>query len=490
MSDPCETPDEGASSRAFYRGHDSVTLTNAQHRRTLYDSLSCGCAGGFGSTSDDISSHVCVDSEDDENDDPFASIVDFLDRREKVLDLKSDDDVSKQHTALSGSQGEAGDSHLQNRQNNCSAARTPNPFQKTCNLERFVSGDDHDLTAVRNLTGFDKFPKDFKDSSTHENSRPSINSQSINRKRQYSVVKNTTPRFTFSQKPEHPFITPSAKKTLPPKVLFPPSSSTLRSQKRQKRHTFRPTADVSVNSVASTDKNNRNEDFVPSFISRSGKSSSVARTSKEKIQQDDDEDDNLVFRYTHNALRRSKRDSIASSGYLTKRLHSLRANNQVMNMRLHSEKLSTPSLISRTRRRGGGNATSPRNDATTVLDVTVCENFNLGCVNVPIFGDSKRAVIAYIHSYKTLPTEKKQPNRSSRFPCFSWIILSQDMLQKRRISDARPVQLRIYDAIVIQPRSADGDPKENIPTIICAHVYEEYPSALPPLPMVSFDVRF
>jgi len=308
-------------------------------------------------------------------------------------------------------------------------------------------------------------------------------------------MKNTTPRFTFSQKLKDPFITPSAKKTLPSKVLFPPSSFTLRSQKRQKRHTFRPTADVSVNSVVSTNKNNRNEDFVPSFISRSGKSSSLSNISKEKIQQDDAEDDNLVTstellqersRYTNNTLLRSKRDSVGSSGYLTKRLQSLRANHQMMKMRLHSEKVSTRSLISRTRRCGGGNARSPRNDATTVLDVTVCGS---GCANVPIFGDSKRAAVAYIHSYKTQLMEKKQPDRSSQFPCFSWIILSQDMLHKRCISDARPMQLRIYDAIVIQPRSEDGDPKENMPTIICACVYEDYPSALPPLPMVSFDVR-
>ncbi len=496
--DHSDTPDEGASSRAFNRkwGHNSFISTTAQQRHAIDDSFTLGRAPGFGRTSDGNSSCVCVHAEYDDNDDPFASIVDFLDRREKELNLKSEN-VSKRHAAAPGSQGDVGYSHSQNRRDNCGASY-PKPLEKTCNFDYPISSDFRDPTPARIPTGYEKSHKDIKDSTSPDNSRPPIISQSSCRKRQYTVLKSTTPRFTFSRKPKNHFITPSAKKSLPSRVLFPESSSTVSSKKRQKRHTFRPTAEVCVNAMPPTISNNRNEDFVPSFMTRFGKSSSVSNASKEELLQDDAEDFNLVTsnkllregsKYAKSTLRGSKRDLNSSSGYLTKRLHSLRVNDQMMNMRLHSGKLSTSSLIPRARCYGGVNATSLRNVATTVLDVTVGGYINIGCAKLSIFGDSRRAAMAYIHTYKTILTENEELTSRIQFPCFSWIVLSLDLLQKKGVSDARPMQLRIYDAIIITPRSEDKDPKGKIPTIICTHVYEEYPDELPPLPMVSFDSR-
>ena len=79
--------------------------------------------------------------------------------------------------------------------------------------------------------------------------------------------------------------------------------------------------------------------------------------------------------------------------------------------------------------------------------------------------------------------------------------MSQDEIREQGISDGGTKQLRFYDAVVIPPRVVSTNPStvasnevnqhdinsQNMPTIVCTHVCQEYPAEQPLLEEVSFE---
>ena len=364
-----------------------------------------------------------------------------------------------------------------------------------------------------------------------------------------SVVKKSTtpPRFTFqsSAKPKRStFKTPSDKSIPPSRTLFSSSimsqktsnksttqtkSSNTSTQKRKHRHTFRQSMDRSTSNTPATKNNNvRDLGFVPSFLSNAkGGGVNGASPHKDAPPEEDEQNDfdsqddtslfsrNIIsgFQQQQRQTQRKSESSNAKSGILVQRLRSLRSTDQRMAMRLRSGQYSASGssgadgglMSMRKRRRSAGNGhLDVKNTASSILDVTVSGALlsgNTGSSNE--FGDGRTLLPAYIHGYTTT----KQPSgqgelKGVTFPCYSWIVMSQDVLREQGIvnEDGCTKQLRFYDAVVVPPRLASihdqpaatsneanrSNEMLHMPTIICTHVCQEY-SAEEQLDNVSFD---
>lgn len=410
--------------------------------------------------------------------------------------------------------------------------KTPAPNKSTTNLHRPSANASVNNTSqkVRDETG---------DQLSHVSKK----------RRESSVMKKLSPtRFSFAQSSAKPktssFKTPSTK-SLPSRDLFSSrimsqkstatksslKKSTIKStiqkstniSKRKQRHTFRQSTDLA--STPAVSNNVRDMGFVPTFLANSNGRSG---TSPKDAPADDDDDDDNDFAYSRRdsssafsqnmiidfqqqqkrqRQARKSESSNAKSGYLVQRLRSLRNTDQRTAMRLRSGQYSnsgsSSAFMSRKRRRSGNDYLDLKNNASSTVDATVSGS-SLSETNASIMGEGRNALVAYIHRYtmtkQPLSGHNEQINGMAT-PCFAWIIMSQDEIREQGISDGGTKQLRFYDAVVIPPRVVSTNPStvasnevnqhdinsQNMPTIVCTHVCQEYPAEQPLLEEVSFE---
>jgi len=322
------------------------------------------------------------------------------------------------------------------------------------------------------------------------------------RRREYSVIKSTTPRFSFQTSGKSTSTTirksPMERHSISSPLLSRKSDKQLpkKSVKRKHRHSFRQFIDhnASLSSTAAvTEVNNnmRELGFAPKFL---------ANTRAAGVVHDDaigDCDDNdartkrkwnrLTFSQAaatspYKQSTNSRRNK--AGGYLIQNLRSLRNNDQRMAMRLRASTggyCSAPMSSKRRRNSSGGGSgihlLGPKQGAASELDVTVMDAAALyQNVNESSFGAGKIR-LAYIHRYTG--------TMNYILPCYSWIVLPQNVINEQSIGEGGgggSTQLRCYDAIIIPSSvasiSAWGKPfpltglQEHelpLPTIICAN---------------------
>ena len=329
------------------------------------------------------------------------------------------------------------------------------------------------------------------------------------RRREYSVVKSTTPRFSFQSSVKS---ASTSRHSISPPLLSPKSDKQppKKSVKRKHRHSFHQSMDrkesKSTASITQVNNNMRELGFAPKFLANARPASF---SNEDAIGEGDDDDDALGKRKWNRltssqaAITSPKKQSSSSrrnktGGYLIQCLRSLRNNDQRMAMRLRA---STAPMSSKRRRSSGGSTGSRMNllaskqVAASELDVTVMMD-----VAVPNHNDDfgiGKIRLAYIHRYTGAMG-------CQAVPCYSWIVLPQHVLDEKSIGDtggASSKQLRCYDAIIIPPRiasiSAEGqliplnglkETELPLPTIICASVCEQCTSdTTTSLHDVSFD---
>ena len=325
------------------------------------------------------------------------------------------------------------------------------------------------------------------------------------RRREHSVVKSTTPRFSFQSSVKS---TSTARHSMSSTLLSPKSEK--QSKKRKHRHSFRQSIDRNASKDTSTitqiNNNMRELGFAPKFLTNARPSSF---TNDDDIGEGNDGDaltkrkwnrltsSQAAITSPHKQSSSSRRNK--SGGYLIQSLRSLRNNDQRMAMRLRASSggYSTAPMSSKRRRSSGGGTGSSMNlvapkQVASELDVTV---MNAAVPNQNAdFGVGKMR-LAYIRRYTG--------EIGCKFPCYSWIVLPH-LLNEKSIGDGGGggvTQLRCYDAIIIPPRvasiSAEGQPiplnglKEYelpLPTIICANVCEQCPNDMTALHDVPFDM--
>ena len=335
------------------------------------------------------------------------------------------------------------------------------------------------------------------------------------RRREYSVVKSTTPRFSFQSSVKS---ASTSRNSISPPLLSPKSGKQppKKSVKRKHRHSFRQSMDrkesKSTASITQVNNNMRELGFAPKFLANARPASF---SNEDAIGEGNDDDDALGKRKWNRltssqaAITSPKKQSSSSrrnktAGYLIQGMRSLRNNDQRMAMRLRASTggYGTAPMSSKRRRSSGASTGSSMNllasnqVAASELDVTVMMD-----VAVPNHNDDLgigKIRLAYIHRYTGAMG-------CQAVPCYSWIVLPQHVLDEKAIGDtggASSTQLRCYDAIIIPPRiasiSAEGQPiplnglKEielPLPTIICANVCEQCTNdTTTSLHDVSFDI--
>lgn len=373
------------------------------------------------------------------------------------------------------------------------------------------------------------------------------------RRREYSVVKSTTPRFSFQSATKSAAATASNNKKSPMmevvqhSVTSPLTATQSENQprksskqRRMHRHSFRQSLDrnnTSNNNSSSAmmtqvNNNMRELAFVPKFLanSRAGCANDAISSQLEGGDNDDGNNNNDTKRkwgpmsstVTTSPYKQSNSSSNSrrnkAGGYLIQNLRSLRSNDQRMAMRLRvSMGGSSSALMSRKRRRssagaagsGGGGAVGnldPKQVATSQLDVTVMGATDGGS-SVSNNQNESSIRLTYIHRY----TASAAAVNNLTTPCYSWIVLPQSVIHEQQsigegnniVGGSMLLQFRCYDAIVIPPRIVHVDAKGHaippsgleeherpLPTIICANVCEKYTDTMPPLPDVSFDMFF
>ena len=332
------------------------------------------------------------------------------------------------------------------------------------------------------------------------------------RRKEYSIIKSTTPRFSFRS---------SSEASQSPMGMHSNSSfekqHSKKSAKRKHRHSFRPSIERKATnndtSVSQVNTNMRELGFAPKFLV---KTSGSIKDDTISSQLDEGEGDN-----NHRAHTKRKWNRLSSShslvispnkqsqsgsgrrnkggGYLIQNLRSLRSNDQRMAMRLRASSggpLHGGAPSSSKRRRSGG---SLIHVAATELDVTIM-NAALPSQNLTISvvgGGELR--ICYIRRYTgSFDTE---------LPCYSWIILPQHVMNEQAIGSGGEKEgfthLRFYNAIIIPPRvaSINGNRVNGsvplsgleerelpLPTIICTNVCEQCSHEIPSNFHPSFDL--
>jgi len=338
------------------------------------------------------------------------------------------------------------------------------------------------------------------------------------------------------------FKTPANNKSLPSRELFSSSSGAMTQRSNivnattqssnslykstVKRHTFRRSTDNSAaaNNTPSVNNNLREMGFVPTFLQATKSRSGTTLDVPENGDDDDCDDYNINSpkregappssfnmiseHHRQQQQKQHKSNRSAKLGPLVQRMHALRNANQRMVMRLHSGQFAiSPGggggvsgnsfLASRKRRRSGG-------EYLVALDVTVSGASLSFDTTIGNCG----TLLAYIHSR----TEIKGPSSSGQFverlnlPCYARLIMSRDVIRERGIVDDCIIkQLRLFDAIIIpsilvmtEDLDERGGPlddvdwnrnnmMQNMPTIICANICQDYPADKPPSQDVSFN---
>jgi hypothetical protein len=358
---------------------------------------------------------------------------------------------------------------------------------------------------------------------TEDNDAIAVPRTTSKRRREYSVVKSTTPRFSFQSSSKSTSTTGVKSPMERHSNSFPLPSSTSdtkhpkKSAKRMHRHSFRQSMDRKASnttaSMTQVNSNMRELGFAPKFLA-SSRAAGFANHDAISSQLADGEgdDDDAPTKRQWNRLSSSQvptsspykqsSSSRRNNGYLIQNLRSLRNNDQRMAMRLRASTggYSNAPMASKRRRSGssGFSNLGPKQVAASELDVTVMAaavpNQN---VNESPFGSGKIS-LAYIRRYTGTVNIK--------LPCYSWIVLSQNVMHEQSIGEGGgggSTQLRFYDAVIIPPRVASIDSAGRpvpfigleehelpLPIIICANVCEQYTNAMPmpALHDVSFDV--
>jgi len=336
------------------------------------------------------------------------------------------------------------------------------------------------------------------------------------RRREYSVVKSTTPRFSFQSSVKSTTSTVIRKSPMERhSISSSPKSDKQhpkKSVKRVHRHSFRQSIDrnasKSTADMTQVNINMRELGFAPTFLANSR---AAAFTNADAIGEGDDDDARTKRKWNRlsssqaavtspfkqsSSGRRNK-----TGGYLIQNLRSLRNNDQRMAMRLRASTggYSSAPMASKRRRSSSGGGSSISQVAASELDVTVMDAA-VPNQNVP-FGAGKIR-LAYIRRYTGAVDFK--------LPCYSWIALPQNVMNEQSIGEGEgkgSTQLRCYDAIIIPPRvasiSTEGQPiplnglekhELPLPTIICANVCERCTTDtctnndMSPMHEVSFDM--
>lgn len=332
------------------------------------------------------------------------------------------------------------------------------------------------------------------------------------RRREYSVIKSTTPRFSFQSSGKSTSTTirkfPVERHSISSPLLSLKSNTQLpkKSVKRKHRHSFRQSIDrnaskSSTAAVTEVNNNMREFGFAPKFLANTR-----ARGFANEDTIGDGDDDDARTKRMWNRLTSSQAAATSpykqstnsrrnkNGGYLIQNLRSLRNNEQRMVMRLRASAGGYSSMPMASKRRrsssGGTHLLDPKQGAASELDVTVMGAAALHQnVNDSHVGAGKIR-LAYIHRYTG--------TMNYILPCYSWIVLPQNVVNEQSIG---VTQLRCYDAIIIPPNVASisegGEPfpltgleehEVPLPTIISANVFEPCTLEMAVLPDVSFDV--
>lgn len=403
----------------------------------------------------------------------------------------------------------------------------------------FTTMNDDDCLSVAD--GINDSPDDERkhDASNDDNRvADKIPRTTSKRRREYSVVKSTTPRFSFQSTTKSAAATASNNKKSPMEVVQHSVTSPLTAtqsenqpksskQRRMHRHSFRQSLDrnnTSKNNNSSSammtqvNNNMRELAFVPKFLANSRAAAGIANDAiSSQLEGHDGNNNNndakrkwgpLSSTLTASPYKQSNSSSNSrrskAGGYLIQNLRSLRNNDQRMAMRLRVSMGggSSSALMSRKRRRsnagaagsGGGGAVGnnldPKQVATSQLDVTVMGATDAGSTMSNIQNESSSIRLAYIHRYTTSAATVNNLTT----PCYSWIVLPQSVINEQSVGEGDNIvgssmllQFRCYDVIVIPPRIAHVDAKGHsippsgleeherpLPTIICVNVCEKY----------------
>eukprot|EP00804_Cyclotella_cryptica_P008901 CCRYP_013104-RA/>CCRYP_013104-RA protein AED:0.33 eAED:0.33 QI:0/0/0/1/0/0/2/0/946 len=483
-----EAHNNGGPHQKWGRGCEILTV--AHNRRRISAEMAPPPPewdGQFGCSNDELECHDFdpdVDELDEEN--PFDSIDKLLDQQEQ----------------------EAKQMYV-NKHGNCAGVKHCGQLHDDVAISQLDKVDDLFSCHGSSIGGQDEVPTpclSAKSSQTSmrnssEAARPHFNKQSVDDQeesnvqstagpkrsaKQYSIIKHSTPRFTFqsSVKMKSSFQTPSNRQSLPQRNLFSDSPAPQKSAKLVQRHTFRKSFEREKPVVSDV----RRLDCTPSFLPR--RKSSSQDPTKDGINHESPHKDDKLHSALFESLRKSNlkdvgqsmtsRSSNAKSGYLIQRLRSLRNNDQRLAMRLRSGRYSnaysskTNAAMVRKRRRSGNDYFDHKHTTMSELDVTV-SHLGIECV----FGDDKSIHVAYIHRFERNKSAHHISGDDIIFnlPCFSWIILSNDVMREQGIADGTSRQLRFYDAVVIPTRSISRglpiselvESESKMPTIVCAN---------------------
>eukprot|EP00956_Cyclotella_meneghiniana_P022443 scaffold42474_cov73-Cyclotella_meneghiniana.AAC.7 len=453
-------------------GEGQIILTANKRRRISAEAAAAAAAAeeedrGFDNVDNDHFDDTALEVDEDN---PFDSIDRLLNEREQGAEQTSQKNnrLGTEDASLYSEHNVQQDEPLFSQNNDhfsCSSARG-REGRDTVNIS--------DKHATNNETDARKH---FFRPTVEQNQKTKIPT-SKRTKQYHSVVKSSTPRFTFQSTLKKASLqTPAHRQSLPNRNLFD-TQTTQKSTKRRQRHSFQKPLDKPPI------KDVRDLECTPSFLrgKQSNKKGSPENT-KSTISEGGPCSSFASMKSTliNDAKPQSSRNS-GKAGYLIQRLQSLRSNDKRMAMRLRKDRFS--SSIPK-RRRSGHEFPDPKHSAKTVLDVTVS---NISCA----FGDGRSAVIGYIHRFESM-NGGDASNMKVNLPCFVWIILSNDILREQGVSDETTKQLRFYDAVII-PKRVSGDLDLSnaahnemiLPTIVCGNVCVHY-SAEATLPNVSFE---
>lgn len=464
-----------------------------------------------------------ADFNDEEN--PFDSIGRALDHCEEIGVVRTG---ARQHTDSknqfsveeSSSSCELPMAASDNAVDNYSSMTVSKSLHHTQENEQNRSHPTHDSATNENCQ------QQLESSISTSSKNAPTRSNNVTQLSHVSTQRKVSPhRFTFqtSAKPKFTSLKTPSRRSLPKEDLFSSSAITQRvtanrsarksvsnesTKTRNRRHTFRISTDRSP--ISAVENNVREMRFIPSFLSNTKVGSANAH---EDVPGENDVDayhpHDETSPFAHNILldyhrqqqmsqsHRKSEQKGGKSGYLVRRLRSLRNADQRMAVRGHnytsgSNDVSTPR---KRRRSGSGEYFHPRSSASTSMDVTVSGALQSVCK----FDEGKTVLFAYIHCY-TYPSHysEDQCDRLS-FPCYALILMSRDLVQELGITTSQSKQLRIYDGVLIPPRflaldrnvaSENGKPDRDfhsydMPIIICTHICEENPGSVP-LPDVPF----
>ena len=454
----------GISAQRQKYGQGQIIPANKRRRMTAEPSSQRDRA--LGDTCDYLD-----DDLDEEN--PFDSINILLDRREAEAEAEKLVDKAEQLNDTAFGPAESGDNSIQEIQHD-EPAFSQHSYQFSCHAS--LIGEEEETSQYNKSIA--PTNEHFFGPTDEQKETVAIETSTNNKRtKQFSIIKSSTPRFTFQStvKATTTLQTPSHRQSLPNRNLFSSQSvTTQKSAKLTKRHTFRK----SIEKPAIQDA--RNLGCTPSFLPGRKRTNGISPDIA-LPQGPASTFASLKSSVTHDTKPNTSRGGKA--GYLIQRLRSLRNNDQRMAMRLRSGQLLSSSSVLARKRRRSSEFFDAKNSIKTELDVTVSNITR-------VFGESRTMVVGYIHRFECVNggTDYKWD-----VPCFAWLILSNDVMREQGMSDGTVTKLKLYDAMVISKRIPDATletltvPIElAMPTVVCGGVCEQYTSEVN-LPEVSFD---